>query len=93
MPSYELTLVLPPELTEEKQNEILERVKKQVQEAKGKISNTDKWGKRELAYPIKKQSSGVYFFVELELPGENVGPVNRLLETNEEILRHLLVRG
>lgn len=93
MAKYELTLVLPAKLSEAKQKEVLEKVKKSVEEAKGKVKKTDKWGKKNLAYPIIKQEEGVYFFLELELSREKAGAIKRLVEMDEEVLRYLLVRS
>lgn len=93
MAKYEFTLVLPVKQAEAKQKAVLEKVKKAVEEAKGKVEKEESWGKKTLAYPIDKQTEGVYFFLELSLPAEKVGEINRLVEMDEEVLRHLLVKA
>lgn len=92
MDKYGLTLVLSAKLKDTKQKEVLEKIKKAVSEAKGKVEKEESWGKKALAYPIDKQSEGVYFFLELELPSDKAGAISRLVEMEEEVLRHLLVR-
>lgn len=96
MNSYEVTILLP---VDGKDKEVLARVEKEIKEAGGTIEKTEEWGKRELAYAIKKQGGpaggyreGVYFSLEVLLPSDKVGGVNRFLETNEGVLRHLVVR-
>lgn len=92
MARYELTLILPAKLSEKKEKDVLEKIKNVISEAKGRVEKENKWGKKELAYPIEKQDEGVYFFLELELPAEKVRAINRLVEMEEGVLRHLLVR-
>ena len=53
--------------------------------------NTTSWGKKDLFYPIKKVASGVYYFLDLALPSEAAPVVNRELEIDDDVLRHLLV--
>jgi small subunit ribosomal protein S6 len=58
----------------------------------GTITNTDNWGKRKLAYPIKKQDFAIYVFYTAELPGESVAKINDTLNITDEVLRFLVTR-
>jgi len=58
----------------------------------GKITNTDNWGKRKLAYPIKGQDFAIYVFYTAELPGESVKKINDTLNITDEVVRFLIVR-
>jgi len=58
----------------------------------GKITNTDNWGKRKLAYPIKKQEFAIYVFYTAELPGESVAKINETLNITDEVMRFLITR-
>jgi small subunit ribosomal protein S6 len=68
------------------------RVKKIVTDNGGKITNTDNWGKRKLAYPIKKQDYAVYVFYTTEMPAENVARVEQTLNITDEVVRFLITR-
>ena len=68
------------------------RVKKIVADNDGKITNTDNWGKRKLAYPIKKQDFAVYVFYAVEMPNENVAKVEQTFNITDEIIRFLITR-
>jgi len=68
------------------------RVKKIVADNDGKITNTDNWGKRKLAYPIKKQDFAVYVFYTVEMPNENVAKVEQTFNITDEIIRFLITR-
>ena len=73
---YELAVLYHPDLEidlEKAEN----RVKKIIADNGGKITNTDNWGKRKLAYPINKQDFAVYVFYTVEIPGENVGKIEQ----------------
>lgn len=92
MAQYELTFILPSDLTAAKQKSLLAKLTKFIEKEGGKIVKEDKWGKRQLSYPIKKRREGIYFLWEIEVPKDKVAEVNRMFEAEEEVLRHLLVR-
>ena len=92
MGNYELTLVLRPSLTEDAREKILKKIEKLAEEAKGKAEPPVLWGKKVLAYPIKKEKEGVYTFFSLSLEGGETLPLERKIRMEEGILRHLLVR-
>lgn len=90
--TYELTLVLPGKATPAKKKSVTETIEKMVKVFKGSIKSTKDRGKIELAYPIKKETSGNFLFFELELDEESVGQLNGKLRLEEGIIRHLVVK-
>ena len=56
----------------------------------GKIVNTDNWGKRKLAYTIKKQDFAIYVFYTAELPAESIKKINDTLNITDEVIRFLI---
>lgn len=58
----------------------------------GKVVNTDNWGKRKLAYPIKKNEYAVYVFYTVELPAEGVRKVESTLNITDEVIRFLITK-
>jgi len=68
------------------------KVEKIFADNKGKIVNTDNWGKRKLAYPIKKNESAVYVIYTVELPAENVRKVESTLNITDEVIRFLITK-
>lgn len=91
MKIYQLSLVLPGKMSDAEQKKVLDKVERNVESAGGKIEKNDKLGKKALAYPIKKEKQGVYYYLDVSLPAEEVGAFNRAIEVDEMILRHLLV--
>lgn len=68
------------------------RVKKILEDNGGKITKTDNWGKRKLAYPIKKQDFAVYVFYTSEIPAENVTKIEQTFNITDEVIRFLITK-
>lgn len=92
MRDYELVLVIDPDLAEGDRKKEIAKVKKIIEDLKGKVGKTDEWGKRELAYPIKKKDLGYYFLLVIKLPNKAPVQVDNKLKLEEGIIRYLLVK-
>lgn len=68
------------------------KVEKIIADNGGKITNTDNWGKRKLAYPIKGQDFAIYVFYTVELPGVAVQKINDTLNITDEVVRFLITK-
>ena len=68
------------------------KIEKIIADNKGKILNSDNWGKRKLAYTINKEDHAVYVIYEVELPSESIGKVETALNLADEVVRYLLVK-
>ena len=91
MREYELTFIVHPELDENAFNVVLERVTGWISGSGGEVSKTDLWGKRTLAYPIRKQSEGQYVLLHTKMDPEFCTELERNLRFLEPIMRFLLV--
>ncbi len=88
MRKYESMLVFDPELTEEqavKENQIFLDL---VKEEGGEVLETAKWGKRKLAYEIKKKREGYYFVNNYNLDPLKIDEIERHLRISEIVLRY-----
>ncbi|PJE68892.1 30S ribosomal protein S6 [Candidatus Shapirobacteria bacterium CG10_big_fil_rev_8_21_14_0_10_38_14] len=92
MRDYEFTFIVDSDLGAEEKKELTAKIQKIVTDCKGKVEKQDEWGKKELAYPIKKKNMGVYFFWFLKLPPESASQMDQKLKREEEIIRYLLVK-
>jgi small subunit ribosomal protein S6 len=92
MPSYELIFVVQPTVEEEPLSALTEKITQTISELKGNVAQVDPWGKRRLAYPIKKHLEGYYFLMQLELPASEVRSLERSLKLMEDVIRYLIVR-
>lgn len=68
------------------------RIKKIITDNEGSITKTDNWGKRKLAYEIKKQDFAVYVFYTVDMPATNVAKVEQIFNITDEIIRFLITR-
>ncbi len=91
MNQYEIAVLYHPDL-EVDLTKAEERVTKIITSNGGKITATDNWGKRKMAYTIKKQEHAIYVFYTVELPGESVRKVESTLNITDEVIRYLIVR-
>jgi small subunit ribosomal protein S6 len=89
---YELLLLLDPELSEEKQTEIVERVKTLVEQGDGTFERHDPWGRRKLAYQIEKKDDGIYHLLTFSAPAETLDELSRVLKIDDAVLRHMATR-
>lgn len=92
MRDYELTLVLKSDLADSAREKFLAKVKKLIEDLAGKIQSQDLWGKKVLAYPLKREKEGVYAYFILSLPEGGVASLEKKIKIEESVLRHLFVR-
>ena len=89
---YETTMILNTKKGEDGINALIEKFKTLISE-NGTIDNVDDWGKRRLAYEIRKQSEGYYYFIKVDaVPSMAVELEKSLRLMNETVLRYLIVR-
>lgn len=91
MRDYETVFILKPDLTGAAEEKYLAEIQSIIEKAKGKIKKIDKWGKRTLAYQIKKFREGFYVLMEVEFPPEKISSLAGKFQVEENILRHLII--
>lgn len=90
MRNYEIAVVLHPDLEIDLESTTT-KVEKIITDLGGKIDKKDNWGKRKLAYEIKKQTWGIYVIYEIEIDPSKVRAINDKLNITEEVMRFLIV--
>ncbi len=88
---YELVFVLRPDLGDAEVRAALDRIVAWITEREGEVQSVEPWGKRRLAYPIRKFREGLYGLVRFTLPGHRVQDLKNALGITEEIIRFLIV--
>ena len=91
MREYELTYIVHPDLDDAAFKEIVEKVSSWITESGGEIIKTDIWGKRKLAYPIRKQNEGQYVYTEIKIEPQFCRQLERNLRLLEPVMRYLLI--
>ena len=91
MKEYELTVLIHPDLEVDLEAP-LDKVRKLVTEAGGKVLAEDNWGKKKLAYKINKEDFAVYVYMDVKLPADAPLKISNILNITDEVLRYLLVK-
>ena len=91
MNQYEIAVLYHPDL-EVDLEKATSKVEKAIADNGGRIVKVDEWGRRKLAYPIKKQEFAVYVFYTVEMPAGNITKLEQNLNITDEIIRFMVVR-
>ena len=92
MRSYEIVFIAHPDLDEKALEETTEKVKGWIAAAGGEITRVDPWGKRRMAYAIRKRREGYYVLIEAKMPPTAVAELERNMRLHEPIMRYLVTR-
>ena len=92
MTDYEILLMLDPELPEERQTEIVTRVREAIEKDGGRWENEEAWGRRRLAYEIDHKPEGVYHLLTFTAEPATLDEVSRVLKITDGVMRHMAVR-
>jgi small subunit ribosomal protein S6 len=92
MRSYEVMIILDPEVDDRQVSAVVENHLKPALKAGAQLVNVDVMGRRRFAYDIKKKSEGTYVVVNLEADPEVVKEFNRRLTIDELVLRSKVFR-
>jgi small subunit ribosomal protein S6 len=90
--AYEIMLMLDPELAEERQNEILARMRDLIEKRGGSWVGHEPWGRRKLAYEIDRKGEASYHVLHFDADAETLAEVTRVLKITDGALRHMAVR-
>ena len=92
MRRYELMIILDPNIEERTVSPSIDQFLGVVKTDGGTVEKVDVWGRRRLAYDIKKKSEGIYAVVDLTAQPATVKELDRQLNLNESILRTKVIR-
>jgi small subunit ribosomal protein S6 len=89
---YEILLLLDPELPEERQADVVARVRDLAQKGGGSLERHDEWGRRKLAYEIDKKGEGFYHLLYVDCEPETLDEISRVLKIDDGVMRHMATR-
>ena len=89
---YEIGFIITPEVNEEEVKKIIESITATIKKANGVIENLDEWGRKKMAFPIKKNLEGYYVFIQTEVDGAIIADLERRLKQMEKVLRFITLR-
>jgi len=87
MQGYESIFVVDPNVTEEDQQTLLEKLKKLASDNDGKVVNHTLWGRRKLAYPVKKRDYGIYHVLYMERSPAALKAMENVYRLDESVIK------
>jgi small subunit ribosomal protein S6 len=91
MRRYETIFIADPDLAEEDQAALLDRIKDTVSQNSGRMIEFDEWGQRKLAYEIKKKIRGFYVRMDYCGMGGLVSELERIMRLDDRVMKYLTV--
>ncbi len=92
MPLYESTFIARPDISSQQVDGLAEQFREILKDSGGEVAKTEYWGLRSLAYRIKKNRKGHYYFMNIDAPPEAIAQMERTMRINEDVIRYLTVR-
>lgn len=93
MRAYEVVVILEPSLEERTVEPSLQKYLDVVRKDNGTVEKVDVWGRRRLAYEVKKNAEGIYVILSITAEPATVKELDRQLTLNESILRTKVLRA
>ena len=92
MELYESLFIIRPSLTDEETTALIEKMKGVAERAGANFQKVENWGRRKLAYEVKRERKGTYAYFYFKGPGPVVGELERAYRLEDSILKFLSVR-
>lgn len=92
MPYYETVYITRQDLSENQVNELTSGFEDIIKKEGGKVTKTEQWGLRNLAYKINKSRKGHYTLIETDAPGGAIIELERNLRLNEDVMRYMTIK-
>jgi small subunit ribosomal protein S6 len=90
--TYEVMYIAMPETADDDIAKLNDAIEKLIKKEGGNVVKTEDWGRRKLAYPIRKKTEGYYVLFEIEGSGQEIAELERRMRVNDNIMRYMTVR-
>lgn len=91
MPHYELMVLVKPSLTDEEITGVTEKIRNLIGRVGGRVTHAVQWGKKKLAYEMKREKKAVYLVFRFDAEGSAVNELDRACRLDEQIMRLMTV--
>lgn len=92
MALYEHIFIARQDISSQQVDGLVDLITAVIEENKGKISKTEYWGLKSLAYRVKKNRKGHYTLMNIEAEHEVIAEMERRISLNDDIIRHMTLR-
>lgn len=90
--TYEVMFIVRPDAAEEDIDKLISTMETNITNAGGKVTGSEKMGKRRLAYTVRKFHEGFYILLNVEGSGELVKEIERRMRVTEQVIKFISVR-
>jgi small subunit ribosomal protein S6 len=90
--NYETVCIVRPDAGAEIVKAVIQKASSAVEGLKGRVTKVEEWGRRRLAYPIRKKNEGYYFLVNYTSGPDASKELERVLKVNEDVIRYQTIR-
>ena len=91
--NYDLIYIVHPSVSDEELPSAITKVGEVITRLGGSTAEVNQWGRKKLAFPIKKAVEGNYVFAKIELSPTRIKELDSTLKLSDNVLRYLLVRS
>ena len=92
MENYEGIFIIKPEVKDEDVKNVFKVISDSVTKHGGTIKKEEPWGRRQLAYPVKKAKEGHYYKLDFSVATETIAKLEEAYRLNDNILRTMITR-
>jgi len=89
--SYETIFIINPSLDEAATKAVVEKFKGLIETA-GKIDSIEEWGRRKLAYPIKKINEGYYVLINYNADSSFAHELERIYKITDDVIKYIVLK-
>ena len=90
--TYEVMYIVRPDMEEADLDKLIEGFSQVVTNGGGEVTNVEKWGRRRLAYLVRKFQDGIYILMFVTADGPLVAELERRLRVTEPVIKFITVR-
>ena len=89
---YESIFIIRPSLPDDDTNQLIEKIKSLLEKAGAAVLILENWGKKKLAYEIKRERRGTFVYMHFKAAGNVVGELEHAYRLEDSVLKFLTVR-
>jgi small subunit ribosomal protein S6 len=90
--TYEIMFIVRPDVEEAEIDKLIEGFTSTITSGGGEVKQTEKMGRRRLAYTVRKFNDGFYVLLAVAAPGSLIGEIERRLRVTEQVIKFITVR-
>ncbi|KPH59330.1 MULTISPECIES: 30S ribosomal protein S6 [unclassified Novosphingobium] len=92
MAQYEHVFLARQDLSQAQVDALAATATEIVEANQGKVTKTETWGLKNLAYKIKRNRKAHFVMLNIEAPGDTIAELERQTQINEDVIRYLTIR-